>query len=275
MQRPSSMVCPSCGNLISTEETKCPMCGAKHPNLFGLGTYINKLFGQQVDILALIPTACIALYVLALVLDLGEALAARGGIFGILSPGGRPLVLLGMTRRGFPWWTNLTAIYLHGSLLHILFNVMWIRQLGPEVGHLYGPARYFIIFTVGGAFGFVLSNLVSGAPTVGASGAIFGLLAALIVYGRNHRGSMAEMMSRQVWQWAIMMFIFGFMMSGVNNLAHLGGFIGGWIASQVLVGGAAYQESRVVTLTALGLLILTGGAFTLALINNWPILFAR
>ena len=275
MQRPSSMVCPSCGNLISTEETKCPMCGAKHPNLFGLGSYINKLFGQQVDILALIPTACIALYVLALVLDLGEALAARGGIFGILSPGGRPLVLLGMTRRGFPWWTNLTAIYLHGSLLHILFNVMWIRQLGPEVGHLYGPARYFIIFTVGGAFGFVLSNLVSGAPTVGASGAIFGLLAALIVYGRNHRGSMAEMMSRQVWQWAIMMFIFGFMMSGVNNLAHLGGFIGGWIASQVLVGGAAYQESRVVTLTALGLLILTGGAFTLALINNWPILFAR
>ena len=71
------------------------------------------------------------------------------------------------------------------------------------------------------------------------------------------------------------MFIFGFMMSGVNNMAHLGGFIGGWIASQVLVSGAAYQETRKVTLFALGLLILTGGAFTLSLINNWAILFVR
>ena len=83
------------------------------------------------------------------------------------------------------------------------------------------------------------------------------------------------MMTRQVWQWAILMFILGFMMSGVNNVAHLGGFIGGWIASQVLVSGAAYQETRTVTFVALGLLILTGGAFTLCLVNNWPILFVR
>ena len=264
------------------------MCGAKHPTLFGVGSYINKMFGQQIDILSLIPTACIALYVLSLVLDLGAALTARGGIFGMLSPGKGPLILLGMTGYGewesgsgnkltltAAWWTNLTAIYLHGSQLNILFKFMWIRQLGPEVGNLYGPARFFIIFTAGGVFGFVLSNLISGAPTIGASGAIFGLLAALIVYGRNHQGSMSAMMTRQVWQWAIFMFIFGFMMSGVNNMAHLGGFIGGWIASQVLVSGAAYQETRKVTLFALGLLILTGSAFTLSLINNWTILFVR
>ena len=121
--------------------------------------------------------------------------------------------------------------------------------------------------------GFVLSNIVSGAPTIGASGAIFGLLAALIVYGRNHQGSVAAMMTRQVWQWAIFMFIFGFMMSGVNNIAHLGGFIGGWVASQVLVSRADYQETRTVTLFSLGLLILTGGAFALSLVNNWPVLF--
>jgi rhomboid protease GluP len=275
MQHPTSMVCPTCGNLISTEESACPMCGAKHPNLFGLGPYINKMFGQQIDILSLIPTACIALFVLSLVLDLGAALTARGGIFSMLSPGRRPLILLGMTGYGAAWWTNITAIYLHGSLLHIVFNFMWIRQLGPEVGNLYGPSRFFIIFTAGGVVGFVMSNLVSGAPTIGASGAIFGLLAALIVYGRNHRGSVADMMTRQVWQWAIFMFIFGFMMSGVNNLAHLGGFIGGWIASQILVAGADYKETRTVNLFALGLLILTGAAFTMSLLNNWRVLFIR
>lgn len=275
MQRPTSMVCPSCGNLISTEETNCPICGAKHPNLFGLGPYINKLFGQRIDILSLIPTACIALYVLSLVLDLGAALTTRGGIFGMLSPGRRPLLLLGMTGGGAPWYTTITAMYLHGGLLHILFNFMWIRQLGPEVGHLYGPSRFFIIYTTGGVIGFVLSNLITGVPTIGASGAIFGLLAALIVYGRSHPGTASDMVTRQIWQWAIMMFLLGFMMSGVNNVAHLGGFIGGWIASQLLVRKAAYQETRVITFSALGLLILTGGAFTLSLLDRWPILFMR
>jgi rhomboid protease GluP len=270
------MVCPRCGTLISTEETQCPYCGARHPGLFGFGPALSRLFGQKIDILALIPTACIVLYILTIVLDLRAAFATRG-MFDILSPGTRPLYLLGMTggfARGH-WWTVLTATYLHGSLLHILFNVLWIRQLGPEVGHLYGPARYFIIFTAGGVLGFVLSNFMSGGPTIGASGAIFGLLAALIVYGRNNPGGMAAVMTRQVWQWAIFLFIFGFMMSGVNNWAHLGGFIGGWIASQALITGSGYREGRGVTLFALSLLVLTAAGYAFSIYNNWLIMFIR
>tara|TARA_B100001123_G_scaffold51906_1_gene53979 strand:- start:307 stop:1119 length:813 start_codon:yes stop_codon:yes gene_type:complete len=270
------MICPSCGNLISTEETQCPMCGARRPNLFGIGPYLSRLFGQHIDILTLIPTTWVALYVLTLVLDLNSALSGRGGIFGMLSPGPRPLYLLGMTgglARG-DWWTVLTATYLHGSLLHILFNVMWIRQLGPEVGSVYGPARFFIIYTAGGTFGFLLSNALSGAPTIGASGAIFGLLAALIVYGRSQGSSMA-MMTRQVWQWAIFLFIFGFIMSGVNNYAHLGGFIGGWIASQLLVSGAGYRDSRWATIFAIVLLLLTGAGYAVSIVNNVGVLYLQ
>ena len=81
------------------------------------------------------------------------------------------------------------------------------------------------------------------------------------------------MMTRQIWQWAILMFLMGFMLPSVNNVAHFGGFVGGWIASQVLVGGAAYQETRSVTLFALGLLVLTAGSFALSIWKNWPILF--
>jgi rhomboid protease GluP len=226
-------------------------------------------------LLTLIPTVCIALFVLSLLIDLKAALNTGGGFFSMLSPGGRALYALGMTggiatARGH-WWTVLTATYLHGGLLHILFNVLWIRQLGPEVGNLYGSARYFIIFTAGGAIGFVLSNILTGAPTIGASGAIFGLFAALIVYGRSHGGSMA-MMTRQVWQWAILLFIFGFMMSGVNNFAHLGGFIGGWIASRLLVSGADRGDSRTVILLALALLALTALAFAFSIYHNWRLL---
>jgi len=270
------MVCPDCGGLISTEEKRCPYCGAYRPNFWGVGPALSRLFGQQIDVLTLIPTACIALYVLCLLLDLKSALNVGGGLFGMLSPGRYPLVALGMTASvpGFqaPWWTILTATYLHGSLLHILFNVLWIRQLGPEVGQLYGPARYFIIYTAGGTFGFALSNAVSGAPTVGASGAIFGLLAALIVYGRSRRGSLASMMTRQVWQWAILLFLFGFMMRSVNNWAHLGGFAGGWVASRLLISQAEWREGRLVTILALVLLVLTAAGFALSLYTFWPLL---
>ena len=262
---PTSMVCPGCRNLISTDEKKCPYCGAFRPGLWGLGPSLNRLFGSKIDVLTLIPTACIAIYVLSLILDLDAALAMRGGFFNMLSPGQLPLVALGMTYGGAPWWTTFTAIYLHGGLLHILFNVLWIRQLGPEVGNLYGPARYFIIFTAGGVVGFLLSNTVSPYPTLGASGSIFGLLAALIVYGRSQKTSFAAVMTRQVWQWAIMLFIFGFLMQGVNNWAHFGGFAGGWIASRLLVSNARWREGRLTVVVALLLLLITGAGFALSL----------
>ena len=180
MSNPTSMICPGCGTLINTDEKRCPHCGAYNPNLWGLGPALNRLFGGRIDVLTLIPTACIALYAVSLLLDLGAALSMGGGLFGMLSPGNIPLLVLGMTHGEAPWWTVLTATYLHGSLLHILFNVLWIRQLGPDVGHFFGPARYFIIYTVAGAVGFILSNLLLGAPTVGASGAILDFLPPLL-----------------------------------------------------------------------------------------------
>jgi rhomboid protease GluP len=141
------------------------------------------------------------------------------------------------------WWTVLSASWLHGSALHILFNVLWIRQLAPEVGELYGPGRMAIIYTIAGACGFVLSSaaahylpplplLSSGAGlTVGASAAIFGLLGALVYYGRR-TGS--HVVHSQAVYWAVMLFIFGVVMSGVDNYAHAGGFAGGWLAGRLL-----------------------------------------
>src|SRR6185295_17894698 len=117
-----------------------------------------------------------------------------------------------------------SASWLHGSLLHIVFNVLWIRQLAPEVGELYGPGRMVIVYTVAGVTGFAASSaaghflyflppLLSGARlTVGASASIFGLLGALVYYGRR-TGSNA--VHSQALYWAVMMFIFGVVMNGV------------------------------------------------------------
>jgi rhomboid protease GluP len=219
----ASMICPECGKLISVDEQKCPFCGAWRPGMYGATPAIQKLFGRQMDLVALITATCVILYVAALILQ-PEAIFRNMGLFSFLSPGSVALYQLGMTG-GVAWserwwWTLLTAQYLHGGLLHIFFNVLWIRNLGPSVTNAFGPARAFVIFNAAGVAGFVVSNLVAGSPTIGASGAIFGMLGALIVYSR--RRGISEM-SAQLWQWALILFVFGFFMSGVNNWAHAGG----------------------------------------------------
>ena len=100
------------------------------------------------------------------------------------------------------WWTVLSAAWLHGGLLHILFNMMWVRAIGPSTAEIIGPARTVIIYTVGGVCGFLLSSVAgaySSADSVPARRAasrwarrrsIFGLLGALVHYGRKSGSSL-------------------------------------------------------------------------------------
>ncbi len=254
-----SVVCPQCGRLVGVNEEKCPFCGAWRPGLFGWVTVLRRALGGRLDLFTLVGGACATLYAVALLMSVagGEDIIG-GGLFSILSPGSIALYQLGMTG-GFAWaqgwWlTLLTAMYLHGSLLHIGFNVYWIRNLGPGVTEVYGPGRAFLIFNIAGVGGFLASNLMTGAPTIGASGGIFGLLAALIVYGRR-RGSSA--MTRQLWGYAIMFAVFGFIMPGINNWAHGGGFAAGWSAAQLMSLDDDRQDSSWVMLTSLALIVLT------------------
>ncbi len=264
---PGSMICPGCGKLISVDEERCPFCGAWRPGLYGVTPRLQRLFGRRLDLNAVIVTSCIVLYVVALVLQ-PSAIFQVHGLFNILSPGTRALYQLGMTgglawQQGW-WWTIFSAVYLHGGLLHIFFNLMWIRQLGPNVTEVYGPGRAFIIFTVAGAVGFLASDLLSGVPTIGASGSIFGLLAALIVYGRRRH---IHMISVQLWQWAIVLFLMGFFMSGVNNWAHLGGFVGGGLTAMAMRFDEEKRETPLVQILALGLLALTAYAVVMSFVT--------
>jgi rhomboid protease GluP len=261
-----AILCPRCGRLTHPEATECLVCGLKRPGRWqwasGFGRMIRKGgFTRAVTV------ACIALYVLSLIIDPASALRPHGP-FDLFSPSGRALDWLGMTG-GYAWaqgrwWTLLTAIYLHGSVLHILFNVLWIRQLGPAVEDLYGSARLVVIFTVSGLAGFAVSSVVSPYPTVGASGAIFGLLGAMVAYGRRRGGAFGAMVLREYGQWALVLFILGFFMSGVNNLAHAGGFVGGFAAGLVLSFSDHREESLVERSVAIALIVLTAVAFVLA-----------
>ncbi|MFQ5741946.1 MAG: rhomboid family intramembrane serine protease [Acidobacteriota bacterium] len=261
-----SIVCPSCGKLNNADAPACFYCGRRNPGLWGFGPPVRRLLGE-LNFTRVVTGVCIAAYVLSLLLDPRTALRLRNP-FDFLSPSGPALNALGMTGAYAwhlgRWWTLFTAIYLHGSLLHILFNLLWINQLAPAVEGVYGRQRLIVIFTAAGVLGFVVSNWVGIAFTIGASGSIFGLLGAMVHYGRSRGGTFGLMVFRQYGQWALVLFVLGFLMAGVNNFAHAGGFIGGYLAAMAL-GHTEQQREQGTQLAAIACILLTALSFALAL----------
>lgn len=246
-QTEGSVVCPSCGTLVGVRDARCWQCGRSNPGLWGWGPLFRRL-GRDLGFAKIVLGSCIALYAATLISDVDGI--GGGGFLGLLSPSRAALIVFGAAGP-FPvlelgrWWTLLSAGWLHGSLLHIFFNLLWVRQLAPAIASIYGPGRTVIIYTVASVVGFAFSSLSVLAPrllgivlggghplgiTIGASAAIFGLLGALIHYGQ--RGSSA--VSRQAWGYAIVLFAFGLLIPGVDNWAHLGGFLGGWGTARLL-----------------------------------------
>jgi rhomboid protease GluP len=244
-QKTGSVVCASCGSLVGVKDDRCYSCGRRNPGLWGFGPLLRR-FGNDVGFTTVIVYGCGLLYALGLLLTvLSGGNLMSGSVFSILGPDRYAYDALGAAG-GYPvyvegyWWTLLSAGWLHAGALHILFNMMWVRQLGPAVEDIYGGARMIIIYTIASIVGFFLSSFFGaheawtlpffrGAGyTVGASAPIFGLLGALVHYGR--RGGSSHVYS-QAMTYAIALFAFGFFVGGVDNSAHLGGFVGGYLTS--------------------------------------------
>lgn len=262
-----SILCPSCGKLNRFDALDCFYCGRKNPGLWGFGPAVGRLLAG-VNFTSIVIGVCAVTYVVSLLLDIRSALRPHG-FFDLLAPSGAALDALGMTGANAwahgRWWTLLTAIYLHGGLLHIFFNLLWISQLAPAVEELYGRSRLILIFTGAGALGFVVSNGVGVPFTIGASGSIFGLLGAMVCYGRSRGGTFGVMVFRQYGQWALVLFILGFLMAGVNNFAHAGGFVGGYLNGKVLGHNDHRGESFGLHLAATAAVVLTAFSFAIAL----------
>lgn len=231
-----SVICSACGVLVGVNDPTCYNCGRRNPGLWGFGPALRAL-GNDLGFVSIVTGGTIIMFVLSLVLS-------RDGTNIGLTPSNTALQILGASG-AVPvfmrhwWWTVLTAGWLHGGLLHIFFNVLWIRQLGPEIANLYGAGRMIIIYTVAGIVGFALSSVMGLLPipffgaaiTVGASASIFGFLGALVHYGRRTGSSH---IGHAGLQYALFMGIMGFVFRGVDNAAHLGGFLGGYLASMIL-----------------------------------------
>lgn len=225
------MLCPNCRKLINRDERNCPYCGTSRPGSWWKNNRFIGGFNEPSDIIRLIIHANVGMYILSLLIN-PHASSFALHPFAFLSPSPGSLVILGATGTQFVgqqhgWWTLLTANYLHGSLMHILFNMMALRQIGPLVIEEYGSYRMLAIYTLGGVFGFILSFLAGVQFTIGASAAVCSLIGAVLYYGKSRGGNYGQNLFHQVRGWAISIFVFGLLVPGINNWGHGGGMAAG------------------------------------------------
>lgn len=240
MAQPSrnSILCPNCRKLISRDVPQCPYCGIVSPGSRLRNNPLTRNWGSGEKLVQVILYVNIGMYLFSLLLNPGK-MGFGFNPFSMLSPSAGSLTILGATgtrmlHQTAGWWTLLSANYLHGSAMHILFNMLALYQISPLITQLYGPYRFFIIYTLSGVLGFLISYFAGIQLTIGASAALCGLIGAAIYYGRNRGGLFGNAVYRQVGGWALMILFFGFMVPGINNWAHIGGMAAGALSGMLL-----------------------------------------
>jgi membrane associated rhomboid family serine protease len=157
---------------------------------------------------------------------------------------------------GFAPWQLVTYAFLHGSMLHLLFNMFALYMFGGAIEQVFGPRRYltyYLVCVVSAALTQLLVAVLSGGfyPTVGASGGVFGLLLAYALYFPNNRVMLLfppiPMPARVfVAVYAVLELVMGVTgtQSGVAHFAHLGGMIGGYLMLRYWRGGGPTWRRR-------------------------------
>ena len=166
---------------------------------------------------------------------------ASGGAGTLGEPSSAVLTLLGWKQNDLivqgQYWRLITAMFLHGSLIHIFFNGYALYALGPEAERIYGTPRFVALYMLSGLAGSLASYALSPAASVGASGAIFGLFGGLLAFyvvGRNVLGDLGRRQLQSMGGLIVINLLIGFAVPGIDYYAHLGGLAAGALAGWLL-----------------------------------------
>src|ERR1700689_3297004 len=244
-ENPRPKLCPACGTLVGATATKCHQCGASLT--FGMAPAsrsLSRLLPTTSPVTYGILTLSCLLYgvsLLATIRTTGFQAPAGGGFSALMILGaisGRVLQQLGAS---LPWpidlfqpWRLIMATFLHGSLLHIGFNMWVLMDVGPQIEEMYGSARYLFIYVVTGIGAYLLSSYVGHSPSVGGSGGLLGLIGVMLALTMGRQTAAMQMLRGQLIRWLIYIAILGLVMHGIDNMAHLGGFVAGFALGKIL-----------------------------------------
>ncbi|MPM14614.1 Rhomboid protease GlpG [bioreactor metagenome] len=129
----------------------------------------------------------------------------------------------------------ITSTFLHGGIMHILFNMSALNIIGKEVEYIYGSKKYILIYILSALSGSLFSYLFNpNSVSVGASGAIFGLLGAMLVFGLKEKNKIGKQYVKNILETLAINVIIGITISNIDNYAHLGGLIMGALSALIL-----------------------------------------
>ncbi len=236
-------MCPHCRAFITNKDHVCPYChevvGPRAADRRNAADIIGGFIPHARFNTVLILLINFGLFAATAIysMRLGGGGAMNVDVRTLVEFGAKyaPLISMGQ------WWRLITAGFLHGGLMHILMNSWVLFDLGAQVEEIYGASRMWVIYLVSSIAGFYLSMVMNpGAPSVGASAAIFGLIGAMIALGIKHRGTLGSAVRGLYIRWAIYGLLFS-LFPGIDMAAHVGGLAAGF--GIAYVAGVARYES--------------------------------
>jgi membrane associated rhomboid family serine protease len=240
---PRPKLCPACGTLVGATATRCHQCGASLTfSLAAASKSLGRLMPATSPATYAILGLSVLIYVVSLLVTIrmSGSLPVGGGLFGLLGLGGVNGDVLQRLGASLPYpvdivqpWRLVTAVFLHASVLHIVFNMWVLMDIGPQIEELYGSARFLFMYIVCGIGGYVLSSAFWHF-SVGGSGAIVGLIGVMLALTTGRQSIGMRMLRSQLIRWLIYLAIWGFVVPGIDNYAHAGGLATGFILGKIM-----------------------------------------
>lgn len=260
-------MCQECRALVDRSARTCPACGASLSKVSTPGisrTFTNLLPGVTAvtGLILLVNGFNFLLLMLAHVkagVDVGLFRGFDPDLMVRFGSGlSRERMLLDGRTTGGEWWRLVTPIFMHASMLHFFFNSFLLVQLGPLVQEIY-RSRFWVIYLACGLSGSLASQTPRFVNSIGASGAIMGLIGLLLVHGLRNRSQLGQAMKSLLMRLILYLVVLSLLFGGIiDHLAHAGGFACGALLALVLPEGEPPSESSVRTwkvLSFLGVLL--------------------
>jgi rhomboid protease GluP len=247
-------LCPACGALVGIHANRCHECGTSlRFSLAAWSRGLSEFFGGHAPVTVVVLIVNVLMFGVSMLRSLhsGGSLGLFGGMSGIeLYRLGENLpfhrgewawwqmisatfVRDGLLYIGLNWWRLILATFLHGGLLHIGLNMMVLMDIAPVVEELFGSARFLFLYVACGIGGSLCSTMLGKYPSVGASGAILGLIGLLLAVTTRRGGASMQAMRSRLISWVVAIFAFGFLVPGIDNWGHFGGLATGFLLGRV------------------------------------------
>jgi len=198
----------------------------------------KKIFGRKVIIITpIIMALCTIIFFMMYIIGNGSENVETLLMFGANS---RILVQAGQV------WRLLTSMFLHIGIAHLIVNMYSLYVIGGQLECFLGKAKYILVYLISGIVGSLLSVVMHESISAGASGAIFGLLGSLLYFGYNYRLYLGTVLKTQIIPIILFNLLISFMFPGIDAYAHIGGLVGGYLATMALgVPGKNNKSERI------------------------------